>query len=115
MKRRQLLQSTLAFGTLSSVALSAPAVVADKQKADMSTDVVIVGGGFAGLAAAVTASALGRLSQPLVPEPKSWFWKSAAIAAATACYRPASSRRPIRKSIRRRASKGKRILTRIGN
>lgn len=59
MKRRQLLQSTLAFGTLSSVALSAPAVVADKPKVDMSTDVVIVGGGLAGLTAAVTASRVG--------------------------------------------------------
>ena len=59
MKRRQLLQSTLAFGTLSSVALPAPAVVADKPKADMSTDVVIVGGGFAGLTAAVMASRAG--------------------------------------------------------
>ena len=59
MKRRQLLQSTLAFGTLPSVALAAPAVVADKPKADMSTDVVIVGGGFAGLTAAVTAARAG--------------------------------------------------------
>lgn len=59
MKRRHLLQSTLAFGTLPSVALAAPAVVADKPRADMSTDVVIVGGGFAGLTAAVTASRAG--------------------------------------------------------
>ena len=59
MIRRHLLQSTLAFGTLPSVALAAPAVVADKPKADMSTDVVIVGGGFAGLTAAVTASRAG--------------------------------------------------------
>lgn len=59
MKRRHLLQSTLAFGTLPSVALAAPAVVADKPKTDMSTDVVIVGGGFAGLTAAVTASRVG--------------------------------------------------------
>lgn len=59
MKRRQLLQSTLAFGTLSSVELASPADMADKPKADMSTDVVIVGGGFAGLTAAVMASRAG--------------------------------------------------------
>ena len=65
MKRRQLLQSTLAFGTLSSVALASPADMADKPKADMSTDVVIVGGGFAGLTAAVTASRADRKSTRL--------------------------------------------------
>lgn len=59
MKRRQLLQSTLAFGTLPSVALAAPADMTHEPEADMSTDVVIVGGGFAGLAAAVTASRAG--------------------------------------------------------
>lgn len=59
MKRRQLLQSALAFGTLPSVALTSPADMADKPQADMSTDVVIVGGGFAGLTAAVMASRAG--------------------------------------------------------
>lgn len=48
MKRRQLLQSTLAFGTLPSVALAAPADMTREPEADVSTDVVIVGGGFAG-------------------------------------------------------------------
>ena len=59
MKRRQLLQSTLAFGTLPSVALAAPADMTHEPEADVSTDVVIVGGGFAGLTAAVTASRAG--------------------------------------------------------
>lgn len=59
MKRRQLLQSTLAFGTLPSVALAAPADMTHKPEADVSTDVVIVGGGFAGLTAAVTAARAG--------------------------------------------------------
>lgn len=59
MKRRQLLQSTLAFGTLPSVALAAPADMTHEPEADVSTDVVIVGGGFAGLTAAVTAARAG--------------------------------------------------------
>lgn len=59
MKRRQLLQSTLAFETLPSVALAAPADMTHEPEADVSTDVVIVGGGFAGLTAAVTAARAG--------------------------------------------------------